>query len=83
MSTSSVLTRSGQWVYIQRISVPAIVPTNVTITTAGGTIIGTDNGAERYWDYRFTAIPGTPVYTQYRALGVNAAGVGLFATRQP
>ncbi len=75
------LNAAGEWVYIQRIVVPAIVPTNVTITTAGGTIIGTDNAFERFWTYTFTAVPTG--FTQYRALGVNAPGYGLFSTRQP
>ena len=65
--------------FIQRIVVPAVVPTFGSIATAGGTITGSDNGLERYWVYSFTAIPATG-YTSFRALGVNSSGFGLFST---
>lgn len=71
----------GQWVYIQRIIVPAVVPVSGTIAAGAGTITGSDNGLERFWDYQFTSVPTG--FTQYRALGVNGSGYGLFSTRQP
>lgn len=76
------LNAAGEWRYIQRITVPAVVPTNSVIPAGAGTILGTDNGAERYWDYSFTGI-ATAGFTQFRALGVNATGAGLFSARQP
>lgn len=76
------LNAAGEWRYIQRITVPAIVPTNSVIPAGAGTILGTDNGGERYWDYSFTNVSVTG-FTQFRALGVNATGAGLFSARQP
>ena len=48
-----------------------------------GTVTGTDNGNERYWIYQFQNVSGGTLFTQYRALGVNSAGNGIFSTRQP
>jgi hypothetical protein len=73
------LNAANEWVFIQRITVPATISPNTIVTTAGGTILGTDNGLERYWVYSFTGIPANG-FTSYRALGVNAAGNGLFST---
>ncbi|MEO5826222.1 MAG: hypothetical protein ABIR59_10070, partial [Gemmatimonadales bacterium] len=76
------LNAAGEWRYIQRITVPAVVPTNSVIPAGSGTILGTDNGGERYWDYSFTNVSVTG-FTQFRARGVNATGAGLFSARQP
>jgi hypothetical protein len=76
---------TGAWVFVQRCNVPAtIVPNNgaQACTNGGGTVNGTDNGLERYWVYSFTGIPALPA-SQFRALGVNASGFGLFSTVQP
>lgn len=76
------LNAAGEWVYIQRITVPAVVPTSGVTAAGAGTITGSDNGLERYWDYTFTGLVTTG-FTQFRALGVNAAGHALFSTRMP
>jgi hypothetical protein len=74
------LNGDDEWEFIQRITVPASVPTNGTIAAGAGTITGSDNSFERYWVYAFTNVPAG--YSAYRALGVNAAGHGLFSTVQ-
>jgi hypothetical protein len=78
------LNAAGEWVFIQRCGVPSPIPPAGTLacTNGAGTVTGTDNGLERYWVYSFTSIP-TAGFSQFRALGVNAAGFGLFSTRQP
>jgi len=76
------LNAASEWVFIQRCTVPSSVPTFGSTGCGGGTITGSDNGLERYWVFSFTSIPTTG-FTQFRALGVNAAGNGLFSTRQP
>ena len=79
----------NEWVFIQRCEVPTAPG---SINTSGsqacvngaGTFTGSDNGLERYWVFSFTNIATLPAgYTQFRALGVNASGFGLFSTRQP
>lgn len=74
------LNANGEWVYLQRIAVPASISTSGTTTVAGGTITGSDNGFERYWTFAFTSVPTG--YTAYRALGVNSTGHGLFSNNQ-
>jgi hypothetical protein len=71
-----------EWVFIARITVPTPVSVGASCAAAvvPGTVQGCDNGFERYWLYSFTAPAG---FTQYRALGVNTAGNGLFSTVLP
>jgi hypothetical protein len=77
------LNASNQWVFIQRCTVPASISPNTGAQgCGGGTVTGTDNGLERYWEYSFTSVPTTG-FTEFRALGVNASGFGLFSTVQP
>jgi hypothetical protein len=77
------LNAAGEWVFIQRCTVPgSITPSGGPQSCGAGTITGTDNGLERYWVVSFTGIPTTN-FTQFRALGVNGSGFGLFSTRQP
>jgi hypothetical protein len=81
----------AEWVFIQRCLVPSpIIPGGgaQACTNGTGTVTGTDNGLERYWVYRFTGIPALPALhfgaaPTLRALGVNAAGFGLFSSPQP
>jgi uncharacterized protein YjdB len=79
------LNAAGEWVFIQRCTVPASVPTSGSISCGpNSTITGSDNGLERYWVFSFTnPVIGGATFTQYRALGVNAGGNGLFSTRTP
>ena len=84
-----VVVGDTNWVFIQRCTVPGVVPPfGVTACTGGGgTITGSDNGLERYWVFTFTGVPALPVAAfgaapTFRALGVNAAGFGLFSSRQ-
>ncbi|MBV6521182.1 MAG: hypothetical protein MNPFHGCM_01309 [Gemmatimonadaceae bacterium] len=81
------LNAASEWVFIQRCTVPSPIVPNVgpqACVDGGGTVNGTDNGLERYWVFSFTSIPATPpVFSQYRALGVNGSGFGLFSTVQP
>jgi hypothetical protein len=76
------LNAANQWVFIQRCTVPVtIIPNTGAQGCVGGTVNGTDNGLERYWVYAFTSVPGG--FTEYRALGVDSNGFGLFSTVQP
>jgi hypothetical protein len=73
----------NQWVFIQRCTIPATISPNTGAQgCGGGTVTGTDNGLERYWVYSFTSVPVTG-FTEFRALGVNSSGFGLFSTVQP
>ena len=78
------LNAANEWVFIQRCAVPGSIPTNTTVscTNGAGTVTGSDNGLERYWVYAFTNVPATG-FTEFRAVGVNSGGVGLFSTVQP
>jgi uncharacterized protein YjdB len=72
----------GQWVFVSRIVVPNPVLTGAGCPSSSGsvvagTVVGCDNGNERYWFYSFTAPAG---FTAFRAIGVNAAGFGLAST---
>jgi hypothetical protein len=77
------LNAAGEWVFIQRCTVPAAILPNTGAQACGaGTVTGTDNGLERYWVYSFTSIP-TAGFTKFRAIGVNSSGFGLASTVQP
>ena len=77
------LNAAGEWVFIQRCAVPATIIPNSGAQSCGiATVAGTDNGNERYWLYSFSSVASAG-FTQFRALGVNASGFGLFSTRQP
>ncbi|HLG05758.1 MAG TPA: hypothetical protein VI383_06390, partial [Gemmatimonadales bacterium] len=82
-----VVVGDTNWVFVQRCAVPAVVATfgATPCTGGGGTITGSDNGLERYWVFSFTGVPALPAASfgapvTFRALGVNAAGFGLFST---
>lgn len=77
------LNAAGQWVFISRCAVPAVITVNAGAQACGAgiTVTGIDNGNERYWLYSFSGVSGG--FTAYRALGVNSAGNGLFSTSQP
>lgn len=81
------LNGAGEWVFVQRCTVPSSIAPNGSAACGGGTVTGSDNGLERYWVYSFTSIPVLPAASfpapVFRAVGVNAAGFGLFSTPQP
>jgi len=77
------LNAANEWVFIQRCTVPStIIPNSGSQSCGLATVAGTDNGNERYWIYSFTSVASAG-FTQFRALGVNGSGFGLFSTRQP
>jgi len=77
------LNAAGEWVFIQRCAVPpTIIPNSGSQSCGSASVTGTDNGNERYWLYTFTSVASAG-FTQFRALGVNGSGFGLFSTRQP
>jgi uncharacterized protein YjdB len=77
------LNAANEWVFIQRCTVPVtIIPNSGSQSCGSATVAGTDNGNERYWIYSFTGVASAG-FTQFRALGVNGSGFGLFSTREP
>lgn len=77
------LNASNQWVFIARCTIPAAISPNTGAQgCGGGTVTGTDNGLERYWVFAFTSVPITG-YSEFRALGVDSNGFGLFSTVEP
>lgn len=84
------LDSNNQWVYQAACDVPGSISPSVSTTctvSSVGTITGSDNGRERYWDFAFSkANLGVPTGANYfpapvyRAIGIDANGQGLFST---